>query len=61
MSEGSIPYVPFPKRGASSEARFLRPEIVKRMRKRTIKPTGVSHGVMNAQSAAISRILADIF
>lgn len=51
MSEGSIPYVPLPKRGAWSEARFLRSEIVEWMRKRTVKPIRVPHGVVNAQTA----------
>ena len=51
MAEGSIPYVPLPKRGAWSEARFLRPEIVEWMRKRTVKATRVPHGVVNAQTA----------
>ena len=51
MSEGAIPYVPLPKRGAWSEARFLRSEIVEWMRKRTVKPIRVPHGVSNAQTA----------
>lgn len=51
MSEGSIPDVPLPKRGAWSEARFLRSEIVEWMRKRTVKPIRVAPGVLNAQSA----------
>jgi excisionase family DNA binding protein len=51
ISEGSIPYVPLPKRGAWSEARFLRSEIVEWMRKRTVKPIRVPQGVMNAQNA----------
>jgi excisionase family DNA binding protein len=51
MSEGSIPYVPLPKRGAWSEARFLRSEIVEWMRKRTVKPIRVPQGVVNAQTA----------
>jgi excisionase family DNA binding protein len=51
ISEGSIPYVPLPKRGAWSEARFLRSEIVDWMRKRTVRPVRVHHGVANAQSA----------
>ena len=36
MSEAAIPYVPLPRRGAWSEARFLRSEIVEWMRKRTV-------------------------
>ena len=36
MAEGSIPYTPLPKRGAWSEAQFLRSEIVEWMRKRTV-------------------------
>jgi excisionase family DNA binding protein len=51
MSEGSIPYVPLPKRGPWSEARFLRSEIVEWMRKSTVKPIRVPHGVVNAQTA----------
>ena len=51
MSEGSIPYVPLPKRGAWSEARFLRSEIVEWMRKRTVKAIRLPHGVVNAQTA----------
>ncbi|MGI8744089.1 MAG: helix-turn-helix domain-containing protein [Bryobacteraceae bacterium] len=51
MSEGSIPYVPLPKRGAWSEARFLPSEILDWMRKRTIRPIRVPHGVANAQGA----------
>jgi excisionase family DNA binding protein len=51
VSEGSIPYVPLPKRGAWSEARFLRSEIIDWMRKRTVKPLRVQHGVANAQNA----------
>ncbi len=51
MAEGSIPYVPLPKRGAWSEARFLRAEIVEWMRKRMVKPVRVAHGVVNAQGA----------
>src|SRR5512142_694827 len=46
MAEGSIPYVPLPKRGAWSEARFLRAEIVEWMRKRMVKPIRVAHGVV---------------
>jgi hypothetical protein len=51
MAEGSIPYAPLPKRGAWSEARFLRSEIVEWMRKRTVKPIRVPHGIVNAQTA----------
>jgi excisionase family DNA binding protein len=51
MAEGSVPYIPLPKRGAWSEARFLRSEIVEWMRKRTIKPVRSPHGVAHAQSA----------
>jgi excisionase family DNA binding protein len=51
MAEGSIPYVPLPKRGAWSEARFLRCEIVEWMRKRTIRPVRVPNGVVNGQGA----------
>jgi len=51
ISEGSIPYVPLPKRGAWSEARFLRSEIVDWMRKRTVKPIRANHGVAHAQTA----------
>jgi excisionase family DNA binding protein len=51
MSEGMIPYVPLPKRGAWSEARFLRSEIVDWMRKRTVKAIRLQHGVTNAQGA----------
>jgi excisionase family DNA binding protein len=51
ISEGAIPYVPLPKRGAWSEARFLRSEIVEWMRKRTVRAIRVPHGVVNAQSA----------
>jgi hypothetical protein len=51
LAEGSIPYAPLPKRGAWSEARFLRSEIVEWMRKRTVKPIRVPHGVVNAQTA----------
>ena len=51
MSEGAIPYVPLPKRGAWAEARFLRSEIVEWMRKRTVKPIRAPHGVSNAQTA----------
>jgi excisionase family DNA binding protein len=51
MAEGSIPYVSLPKRGAWSEARFLRTELVEWMRKRTVKQVRVSGKVINAQSA----------
>jgi excisionase family DNA binding protein len=52
ISEGSIPYVRLPKRGAWSEARFLRSEIVEWMRKRTVRPVRVAHGVTaHAQDA----------
>jgi excisionase family DNA binding protein len=51
MAEGSIPYVPLPKRGAWSEARFLRAELVEWMRKRSVRPVRVHGGVSNAQSA----------
>ena len=51
MSEGTIPYVPLPKRGAWSEARFLRSEIVDWMRKRTVKAVRLHQGVANAQGA----------
>jgi excisionase family DNA binding protein len=51
MSEGSIPFVPLPKRGAWSEARFLRSEIVDWMRKRTVKAVRIHHGLANAQGA----------
>jgi excisionase family DNA binding protein len=52
MSEGSIPYVPLPKRGLWSEARFLRTEIVDWMRKRTVRPIRMTRGVAsNAQGA----------
>ena len=52
MSEGSIPYTPLPKRGAWSEARFLRLEIVEWMRKRTVRPLRVAQGVTaHAQDA----------
>jgi len=52
MSEGSIPYTPLPKRGAWSEARFLRLEIVEWMRKRTVRPLRAAHGVTaHAQDA----------
>jgi excisionase family DNA binding protein len=51
MAEGSIPYVPLPKRGAWSEPRFLRAEIVDWMRKRMVKPIRSPRGVVNAQSA----------
>jgi excisionase family DNA binding protein len=51
MAEASIPYVPLPKRGAWSEARFLRAEIVEWMRKRTIRPVRITRGVVNAEGA----------
>ncbi len=51
MSEGTIPYVSLPKRGAWSEARFIRSEILDWMRKRTVRAVRVAHGVMNGQSA----------
>ena len=51
IAEGSIPYVPLPRRGAWSEARFLRSEVIEWMRKRTVRPVRVSNGVMNAQKA----------
>ena len=52
MAEGSIPYAPLPKRGVWSEARFLRLEIVEWMRKRTVRPIRVAHGVAaHAQDA----------
>ena len=50
MAEGSMRYVPLPKRDAWSEARFLRTEIVEWIRKRTVRPVRVSHGVVNAQA-----------
>ena len=51
ISEGSIPYIPLPKRGAWSEARFLRSEIIDWMRRRTVKPVRAQHGAVNAQNA----------
>jgi excisionase family DNA binding protein len=51
MSEGAIPYVPLPKRGAWSEARFLRSEIIDWVRKRTVKAVRAHPGVANAQGA----------
>jgi excisionase family DNA binding protein len=51
MAEGSIPYVPLPKRGAWSEARFLRTELVEWMRKRSVRPVRFHGGVSNAQGA----------
>jgi len=45
MAEGSIPYTPLPKRAARSEARFLRLEIVEWMRRRTVRPIRVAHGM----------------
>lgn len=51
MAEGSIPYVPLPKRGAWSEVRFLRSEILDWMRKRTIKSIRLPHGVAHVQGA----------
>ncbi len=51
MAEGSVPYIPLPKRGTWSEARFLRSEILEWMRKRTIKPVRNPHGVAHAQGA----------
>jgi excisionase family DNA binding protein len=51
IAEGTVPYVPLPKRGAWSEARFLRSEILEWMRKRTIKPVRSLNGVAHAQGA----------
>ena len=50
MSEGTIPYVPLPRRGAWSQVRFLRAEIVDWMRRRTVKVIRPRHEVAaNAQ------------
>jgi predicted site-specific integrase-resolvase len=48
MPEGAIPYAPLPKRGAWVGSSVLSFEW---MRKRTVKPIRVPHGVVNAQSA----------
>jgi excisionase family DNA binding protein len=38
VHEGLIPYIPLPKRGAWSGVRFLRPQLVQWLERRTVKP-----------------------
>ncbi len=37
VREGLIPYIPLPKRGAWSGVRFLRPQLVQWLERRTVK------------------------
>lgn len=39
VREGLIPYVPLPKRGAWSGVRFLRPQLVQWLERRSVKPS----------------------
>jgi excisionase family DNA binding protein len=39
VREGRIPYVPLPKRGAWSGVRFLRPQLMEWLERRTVKPS----------------------
>jgi hypothetical protein len=51
MAEGSIPYTPLPKRGAWSEARFLRLEIVEWMGRRLWSRSSQRPGTVLSQNA----------
>jgi predicted site-specific integrase-resolvase len=42
VREGTIPYIPLPKRGTWSGVRFLRPQLVQWLERRTVKPTTVN-------------------
>lgn len=42
VREGSIPYIPLPKRGSWSGVRFLRPQLVQWLERRTVKPSTVN-------------------
>jgi excisionase family DNA binding protein len=39
VREGLIPYIPLPKRGAWSGVRFLRPQLLQWLERRTVKPS----------------------
>ncbi len=39
VREGLIPYVPLPKRGTWSGVRFLRPQLVQWLERRSVKPS----------------------
>lgn len=39
VREGTIPYIPLPKRGTWSGVRFLRPQLVQWLERRTVKPS----------------------
>ena len=42
VREGSIPYIPLPKRGAWTGVRFLRPQLVQWLERRTVKPSPIN-------------------
>jgi excisionase family DNA binding protein len=42
VREGTIPYIPLPKRGTWWGVRFLRPQLVQWLERRTVKPTTVN-------------------
>ena len=42
VREGSIPYIPLPKRGAWSGVRFLRSQLVQWLERRTVKASSHS-------------------
>lgn len=44
VREGTIPYIPLPKRGAWSGVRFLRPQLIQWLERRTVKAATVSRG-----------------
>ncbi len=44
VREGSIPYIPLPKRGAWSGVRFLRSQLVQWLERRTVKTTTGNRG-----------------
>ena len=39
VREGLVPYIPLPKRGAWSGVRFLRPQLVQWLERRTVRPS----------------------
>jgi predicted site-specific integrase-resolvase len=39
VREGLVPYIPLPKRGSWSGVRFLRPQLVQWLERRTVRPS----------------------
>ncbi len=39
VREGLVPYIPLPKRGAWAGVRFLRPQLVQWLERRTVRPS----------------------